>query len=176
VLSQIVQQENNSRVGVICVHGEYHIITIADIAAGEVILNIEGRSVDVPSRYSVQIAKNEHIEPPEATTTEERQDRYCWVYLNHCCEPTTYLKGRQVIALRNICAWEQITFDYCTTEYDMAEPFNCQCGAKSCRGWVKGFRYLSLEEQERLRPNLPDYLSEILEKIPVEMGNRDTNR
>ncbi len=175
-MSQIVQQGNKSRVGVIRVHGADHVIAIADIAAREVILSIEGRSVDVPSRYTVQIGKDEHIELPEVVTVEEQKDRYFWMYLNHCCEPSAYLKGKQVIALRNICAWEQITFDYCTTEYDMAEPFDCRCGARSCRGWVKGFRHLSPEEQERLRPSLPDYLSEILEKTPVAVGSGDANR
>lgn len=169
-MRRIKQQENTSRVSVVGVHGEYRVIAIVDIAAGEVILDIEGREVDAPSRYSVQVGKERHIEPPKVVSADEKPVGCSWMYLNHGCEPTAYVQGRQVIALRDICAGKEVTFDYCTTEYDMAEPFHCRCGAKSCRGWVQGFRYLPRAEQLQLRPRISDYLLEAWEKLPVSVG------
>jgi hypothetical protein len=57
-----------------------------------------------------------------------------------------------MVALTCIEPWQQITFDYNTTEYDMAEPFDCRCGAKSCRGQIRGYRWLSPGEKDRIKP------------------------
>jgi len=45
------------------------------------------------------------------------------------------------VALRDLAAGEELTFDYNATEWSMAEPFLCTCGA--CGGSVvQGFAHL----------------------------------
>jgi hypothetical protein len=63
-----------------------------------------------------------------------------------------------VISLKPVSFGQDITFNYNTTEFDMAEPFACRCGSAGCTGQVQGFRHLPDEERERLRPWLADHL------------------
>ena len=50
--------------------------------------------------------------------------------------------NRVVVALRDIEAGEAITFFYPSTEWDMAQPFECGCGSTQCIKVVKGAKYL----------------------------------
>ncbi|MFM7280471.1 MAG: SET domain-containing protein-lysine N-methyltransferase, partial [Planctomycetia bacterium] len=80
-----------------------------------------------------------------------------WLFLNHSCRPTTAVRGRELIALRPIAPYEELSFDYETTEWHMAEPFTCRCG--NCGGRsVRGFAFLPAEERERRRPYLAPHL------------------
>ncbi|MBL8981616.1 MAG: SET domain-containing protein-lysine N-methyltransferase, partial [Gemmatimonadetes bacterium] len=84
--------------------------------------------------------------------------RFYWRYMNHACAPTTRIVEREVFAVRDIAALEAVTFDYNTTEYDLAEPFRCHCGAPQCVGVVRGARHLTTVQRARVEHLLPDYL------------------
>ncbi len=61
--------------------------------------------------------------------------------INHSCDPNAGIRGeRKLIALRDIKAGEEITFDYSTTAHPSVEPevwtMKCQCGSANCRGDV----------------------------------------
>lgn len=67
--------------------------------------------------------------------------------LNHSCEPnvivdTTLLECR---AICDIEAGETLYFFYPSTEWDMARPFQCQCGSSRCLKFVAGASYVSDE-------------------------------
>ena len=49
-----------------------------------------------------------------------------------------------VRALRHIETGEAITCFYPATEWEMAEPFECHCGAPNCLGTITGAKNLSL--------------------------------
>ena len=83
--------------------------------------------------------------------------------MNHACEPNAAIRGRGVAAIRPISAGEEVTFDYNTTEYDMAAPFACRCGSQRCRGQIRGFKHLPSGEREKLRPALAGHLRPHLE-------------
>jgi SET domain-containing protein len=51
-------------------------------------------------------------------------------YLNHSCEPNTYVVGQSDVALRDIKPGEEITSDYIDLE---TEKFECRCGSAKCR-------------------------------------------
>ncbi len=89
-------------------------------------------------------------------------DRFYWRFTNHSCEPNSLLRGGEFFALRPIKPWQEITFNYNTTEYELAEPFDCRCGSDRCAGRIRGFRFLSRLEQDRLRPWLADHLLSFL--------------
>ncbi len=59
----------------------------------------------------------------------------CLRYVNHCCEPNTYMRrvGHRVefYAIRRIRAGEELTCDYGETHHEGQLP--CRCGAARCR-------------------------------------------
>ena len=85
-------------------------------------------------------------------------------YINHCCQPSTYVKtvdGRRlVIALRNIAAGEEITYDYCINSGGDT-VWNCHCGAERCRHTIHSdFFHLPLELQLEYLPLLDEWFRE----------------
>lgn len=60
-------------------------------------------------------------------------------YINHSCAPSARidLTGRAVVALRDILAGEEITFDYLRSERQIVAPFDCRCGAEQCVGRIE---------------------------------------
>lgn len=59
----------------------------------------------------------------------------CLRYVNHCCEPNTYMRriGHRVefYAIRRIRAGEELTCDYGETHHEGQLP--CRCGTARCR-------------------------------------------
>lgn len=45
---------------------------------------------------------------------------------------------------------DELTFFYPSTEWDMAQGFDCFCGAESCRGWIGGAKSMKKESLEGL--------------------------
>ncbi len=65
-------------------------------------------------------------------------DGHCMaMFINHSCDPnceTEEVDGRVwIVAIRNIEAGEEITYDYCLYDGGDDEAV-CNCGAKKCRG------------------------------------------
>lgn len=125
------------------------VVAKSNIAKGEIITNISGRTTLSPSKYSLQISKTEHLLPHSS----DSKDPICiWRFLNHSCEPNSFIDIQRMtlIALTDIQKDEEVRFNYNTTEFEIATPFNCHCNSQNCYGKVKGFRYLSKEEQKKL--------------------------
>ena len=59
------------------------------------------------------------------------------MFMNHCCEPNCETEERDnrifVLALRNIQAGEELTYEYNLYDSDDATQ-DCYCGTPSCRG------------------------------------------
>lgn len=123
------------------VDGHYRLVATRDFGIADHILRLRGEIVDCPSKYSVQIGPDQHIEVPAEVQVAQRLDRYRWRFLNHSCEPNAKFENRKLVAIREIKAAEQITFDYNTTEYNLATPFECHCETDSCCGVVRGYRW-----------------------------------
>ena len=81
-------------------------------------------------------------------------------YANHSCEPNTGFAGGDIIlvALRDIPAGEEITWDYSTSLDEPGWSLDCRCGAATCRGVVLPWRNLAGEIRDRLRPWALAYL------------------
>ena len=147
-----------SRVRVVGVPHAYNIVATEDIEEGEALFHVDGATTDRPSRYSIQIDERTHIDFEPGATLEEIIVGCPWRFLNHSCEPNAVLRGRNFVALRAIAAGEDVTYNYNTTESDLAAPFDCRCGHDLCVGRISGFAHLPPVEQTRLRPWLADYL------------------
>lgn len=123
---------------------------------GETILTMAGVLRYEPTRYSVQIDRFRHMELESSKIS--KQDRgYAWRYLNHSCDPNIIVRGLEVIAFKPIASGDELRFNYNATEWEMARPFQCQCG--NCKNrWVQGFKFLTTNERKMLYPLLAAYL------------------
>jgi len=93
------------------------------IEKGEFIAELKGKEIGIPTKYSIQISGNVHLEMD------------CKLrYMNHHCSPTAEINGRNLVALKDIDTGEEITIDYNKTERHLSHPFQCKC----CGRWIKG--------------------------------------
>jgi hypothetical protein len=151
-----------ARVRVVHTDGMWRVLAMEDIGHGELILEIKGVLVDQPSRYTVQIGEGVHIAPAPGRDDPSRGDdppSYPWQFLNHSCDPNAVIAGTNLVAHRRIDAGQEVTFDYNTTEYEMATPFACQCQACGDGGsLIAGFRFLPTPRQREMYPRLAEHL------------------
>lgn len=151
-------QVNSDLVGVLVTHEWRRLIAIRPIVAGKRVFVVEGHETRTPTRYSIQIGIGLHLDQGDAHDMNEVVRRYFWRYMDHDCDPTTVIRNRNVIARRDIDAGEGITFNYNTTEYEMAEPFRCRCDSALCVGTVRGARHLTPAQRTLIDESLSDYL------------------
>jgi hypothetical protein len=151
-----------NRFGVVRSRHEYRLVSGEFVSVGAHLFTIDGVLTDAPTRYSLQVGPAVHIDLPDGYPPEELMDRFYWRYMNHSCEPNAFIRDRDVFALRRIEPWDEITFHYNTTEYELSEPFDCRCASPRCDGQIRGFRFLSGADRERLRPWLARHLLSIL--------------
>ncbi|OJD25553.1 hypothetical protein ACJ73_03078 [Blastomyces percursus] len=88
------------------------------------------------------------------------------LYCNHSCDPNVrfvtstlalpnvgleeQVSGAiEVWSTRDILAGEELRFFYPSTEWEMAQPFRCSCGADKCLGLVHGAKKVSTEVLRR---------------------------
>lgn len=121
------------------------------IQADAVIFYLNGTVSTRPTKYTIQLSRHRHLNFPTIRKTNDDLD-YCWQYLNHCCEPNGYMNTVDLTfrALREIAPGEEISFNYLSTESEMAEPFNCICGSSNCFGYIEGRDFLTAEQADRL--------------------------
>ncbi len=81
-----------------------------------------GELADTPTRTSIQIAKNWHIEDEVGSC------------INHSCSPSTFIEGFFIISARDLKRDEEITFDYNQNEDIVSSPFECSCCGKIITG------------------------------------------
>lgn len=153
-------------VGVLVERHERRLIAVRSIARGGTLFRIEGRETPVATKYSVQVGWETHLDQGDARDAQDRVARRFWRYMNHACGPSTVIRDRDVIALRDIGAGEDVTFDYNTTEWDMAEPFECRCGGAMCVGVVRGARHLTAAQREARSASMPGYLADGAPRTP----------
>ena len=112
--------------------------------ANEVIIGFFAKNVQSePTYLTVQISDHEHIELfPE-----------CLECANHSCDPNCFFDttSMEFVTVKPIDMGDELTFFYPSAEWDMQQPFNCNCGSKDCVGMVKGAKYLSAKEIKKYR-------------------------
>ncbi len=81
----------------------------------------------------IQIDEDLFIAP---VTEEERESSM--LYSNHSCDPNLGMRGEiTFVAMRHICAGEELTHDWATTDDD-DYSVECKCGAPNCRKILTG--------------------------------------
>ncbi|MFL6164421.1 MAG: SET domain-containing protein-lysine N-methyltransferase [Jatrophihabitantaceae bacterium] len=115
------------------------------IPNGSMVLSFEDDVTrrSTPTVSSLQIGIDEHVDGPPTC------------YLNHSCEPNIFVDTGTltVVAIRDIEPGEDLQYFYPATEWDLAMPFACACGARSCLGLISGARELDQAVLNRYRLN-----------------------
>lgn len=127
-----------------CLHGEA-VIAAQELAPGTPVFTLIGPIVNCPDKYTIQVGEQAHLLP----------DGQLWRYLNHSCAPNCHIDFHTwtLVATRAIQRHEELTFNYLTTEWEMAAPFVCRCGVLNCYGFVTGFHGLAPAQQVLLAPH-----------------------
>jgi len=105
------------------IHGSGVFLT-QNIKKGKTLFKMKGEILDKPTRTSVQIGKNKHIEDIIASR------------VNHSCTPNTKVcrQHKTFISLTDIKKGEEITFNYNKNEDSLASPFKCKCCGNKIMG------------------------------------------
>lgn len=95
-------------------------------------------------------------------------DRHYWRdakgiarYFNHSCEPNCGIKNLfDVVAMRDISAGEECTWDYDMTEdaLDGHWSMHCKCGTKSCRKKIGAYRNMPLAIRKKYKGYISAWL------------------
>jgi len=99
--------------------------------------------VQTPSYLTVQLNINEHIYLQPSFLQ----------YINHSCSPNVFFDttSLKVICLKEIKASDELSYFYPSTEWKMAQPFQCVCGSDYCLGFIGGASYLSKDNMHAYR-------------------------
>jgi len=114
---------NNLRISsVLDIPGQSGVFSNQNFNSGDTVLVLRGRIVTEATRTSIQVSDLDHIEDEIGH------------YINHNCNSTCKIEGRNVVAARDISIDDEITFDYSKSEEVIANPFVCACCNKLISG------------------------------------------
>jgi hypothetical protein len=119
--------------------------SIVSFGKGDIICDFSAAAIlKTPTYLTVQTGVEEHIHlKPEFLK-----------FINHSCDPSVFFdtQSMQLVALKDIVPGDEFTFFYPSTEWNMAQPFDCLCGSDKCLKNISGAAYMSpvVLEQYRL--------------------------
>lgn len=129
------------------------LVTAKAFKKGDVLAALEGLTPGPKAYSSVQISEDEHVELNSDL-----------LYMNHSCDPTALmdLKKRAVVANKDLATGADITFFYPSTEWNMAQPFDCWCGSEKCIKKVQGASQIDSKTLSQFQ--LSDHIQILLQK------------
>lgn len=110
-----------------------------------------------PNYLTVQLNEHEHIMLSPVFLQ----------YINHSCTPNVFFDTTNLLVscLRKIEVGEEMTFFYPSTEYSMAQGFDCLCETKGCLKRIQGAA--NLHPDILLTYRLSDYIKH---KLKTRIG------
>lgn len=138
-------------------NGRKGLFATAPIVKDEILIDLNGEeALPAPTRRSLQIGERAHAIGREETVG----------YLNHGCEPNCFLDFSClcVKALKDIRAGQEVKINYAATEYEMHDSFSCDCGSPACLRIIRGFKFLTRNQQLSLKSYLAPFLLSRLER------------
>lgn len=144
-------------------NGQKSLIARTAFQPGDLLCSFQAGSVlETPTYLTVQVGLSQHI-----TLQPE------WLqYINHSCHPNVFFdtSRMELSCLRPVMPGEEFTFFYPSTEWDMAQPFVCQCGEANCLQLIRGAAHLSAETLQQYR--LTDFIQQQImnRPVPVTIG------
>ena len=98
------------------------LVATTSYQSGEVVRILDGTIVESPTRTSIEIDTNKHIE-----------DKY-GIYMNHSFTPTCIIQNSSMVACKAIQPGDELTFNYNESETSMSHPFIDGDTGKSVQG------------------------------------------
>ncbi|MBC7849942.1 MAG: SET domain-containing protein-lysine N-methyltransferase [Chitinophagaceae bacterium] len=135
--------------------GQQQLSSLQSYLPGDVLCSFHaGEIVSTPTYLTVQTGTDRHI-----TLRPEFLQ-----YINHSCDPNVFFDTTtlQLMCLKPIGEGEEFTFFYPSTEWEMAQPFVCQCQSPQCLQLIQGASYLSPETLDKYR--LTDFIHQQLRR------------
>ncbi len=79
-------------------------------------------------------------------------------YINHSCNPTVFFDTEklELICLKPLKPGDELTFFYPSTEWDMSQPFVCNCKDVNCLQLINGASHL--DKSTLLKYRLTDFI------------------
>jgi hypothetical protein len=106
-------------------------VSLVDLPSGALFARITTATPSKKAYSSVQVSETTHIELNSEL-----------VYINHSCKPNLIFDMSKfeirVHEGRELKKGDGLTFFYPSSEWDMAQPFECGCGEVECLGTIKG--------------------------------------
>ena len=100
----------------------------------------------------LKISRPRYVERPTYQTVQVGFARHALslgvlTFINHSCHPNVIVDTSRLVcwATRDIAKGEELSYFYPSTEWVMARPFLCLCGAANCIRIVAGARHLSTD-------------------------------
>jgi hypothetical protein len=110
-------------------------VSLVNLPAGAIFARISNPTPATVAYSSVQAGRDLHIE------------LNCdLVYVNHSCKPSLVFDMQRWEVRVNgeleggLKIGDELTFFYPSTEWHMAQPFECLCGGEGCKGMIQGAR------------------------------------
>jgi hypothetical protein len=83
-------------------------------------------------------------------------------YINHSCDPNVFFNTStmELVTLKDIAPGDELRFFYPSTEWDMAQPFVCNCGSPDCLQLINGAAHINLTTLKKY--TLTDFIEQQL--------------
>ena len=114
-----------------------NLVAAVDFEAGDTVLQCSQDEIQETRTWrTVQVAVGRHLK------------NEFLAYVDHSCDPNTLfdVDALRLTATRDIQKGHMITFFYPGSEVELAQAFECNCGATSCLKMVRGAFYLTPEQ------------------------------
>ncbi|MBL0358703.1 MAG: SET domain-containing protein-lysine N-methyltransferase [Chitinophagaceae bacterium] len=124
-------------------------------APGDTIATFKAASIfSNPTYLTIQTGLNRHITLSPAYLQ----------YTNHSCDPNVFFDttAMQLICLQPIKPGDEMRFFYPSTEWEMSQPFICNCGSANCLQLINGAAGLSDATLSKYR--LTDFIIQQLQQ------------
>lgn len=109
------------------INGMQGLFASKEYKLNEIICKIEGEIIGNPTRTSIQVTEEIHIDVKAPLA-----------FINHSCFPNITIENYLIKAIRPIQIGDQICFNYNHNENVLANSFECV----DCGQWIKGKYFL----------------------------------
>ncbi|KAG9233888.1 hypothetical protein BJ875DRAFT_441784 [Amylocarpus encephaloides] len=99
------------------------------------------------------------------------------VYINHSCEPSVIFEMSTLSILAGpsgLKAGQELSFFYPSTEWNMAQGFDCLCGTQSCKGFISGAK--DMKDAQLAGIYLNGHIRELIEERDAQKNGSANGR
>ena len=109
---------------IICIDNFKSLYSTKEYNKNEIIYKLTGEILSEPTRTSIEINENQHIE-----------DEY-GQFMNHAFDPTCKIENGCIVTLKKITQHTELNFDYNSNESKMSCPFIDNLTKKNVKGKI----------------------------------------